>query len=1315
MALVNNATTIGTGGKNLVLETAGHIYVKVNERYYELDFKNSGSEKLYGKPIVNEIIQPVEEVDLSDYITNEDLKKTLKKYVTEKSWQDVMDTQSALQNSLLDFEEAIKPITVQTMQVVVGSEELQFDWIYDFTHTRQLDNSPVDSPLYIDMDEFSEHYNQLVWNPGFIKHYTIDGPSKVMPETSPDDRLKDYWRWYIMNSEGKDELEEIYMDGTFYVYLKVPYSNEYSTNNEDLVGSGPHYANLYLNEEGAPQQMLGSGKYAKTGIGQVVYSSEAIKFGPEYDDVTGLSYYYLLYAIVTDSDGSPSISTLNGFTEILPGQIRAYIFATSDGTQYLDFLHECFKIGNESEFLSWDNGQLNIKGSISVTGGDLKNELINLQAQIDDEIQCWFSTDGAKNSYDLPLPNESNKSSEPNWPVSTWDNYKYHLGDLYYVVDDNPNTSESEKGQAYRYVKDKDSYYWVRVQDNSVSLALYNAYLAKKAADNAMNKFTEWANDGVISPLEVTDIETEYNFIINDYQEQLDKANTFKLAETSEWISYNTAYTNYTKSLKDILDWWDSVKDDSERRTETYPIPGDFKTNLESYYNSRLAFIQLALKSSDLSYIAAAIKKGKTTINGGLVLTGLIELGFGLTDPNDENYYNSFRVMSGINGILKQEENGTYNYRDPAAWFGGDMLDMENEEDLLKSNIYTLYVKENGTDYNKYLSSNDTITAKFYKWIKNGESEPYYSTTKDGDTFINNSFVIEQSYNSKSTFTAKLNAKLTGKTFTSSENTEETIGGRILAYRTGQVNISFSAIDLETNTTISVSRAFFDQYTVKTHVGGTINLKGKTILVDSLNHLFFNINNTYYRISFDGSFSDTRGLIYTSTSTEGDTIVDVYTDTSYESLILYKWKCNDNYIYTLTDYNIRPDYIYLPLSSGYAKFADNYTVEDHSVNWAKSLFRMDGSGYLANGNISWDKDGKIIFGKNAAENGTMSIDPNGAIDLGYLHSDQSSFWIGTKSNKMLKVTANTCEINGSLHTKAKDYYSGSFVSVEDSSGTSIADIGSTPLSTAAVPTYLRQLDNISMFDAKGSIMYGTVNIPKDWVYQLISWYPCSTYSEIYKITDFNLKYDIARVSKTIVLTIALRKSDGSTYIDTPVLTRTFNTGNSYKDTITKDNLDESITKTGISLEMMNSYSLVMTLSPGQVKSGMKSNSWIRIERGTCEAQITRMNKPIPRGTFIRPNGISSVFGENSKFQWLGSMREDYGYQDLRSEGGTFIVTVPAVEGGDSASSLIGLEITGYMDSSGNGSTTSDTPGIRINLGDGWHKLMIDGGVLKIVN
>ena len=120
-----------------------------------------------------------------------------------------------------------------------------------------------------------------------------------------------------------DDIEEINMDGTFYVYLKVPHSSGYnkegldslksldsssssessdSSNNSNTVGGGPHGANLYLDKNGMPpQQLVGTGIYAKTGIGQVVYSSEAIKFGPEYDDVTGLNYYYLLYQVVEPS------------------------------------------------------------------------------------------------------------------------------------------------------------------------------------------------------------------------------------------------------------------------------------------------------------------------------------------------------------------------------------------------------------------------------------------------------------------------------------------------------------------------------------------------------------------------------------------------------------------------------------------------------------------------------------------------------------------------------------------------------------------------------------------------------------------------------------------------------------------------------------------------------------------------------------------------------------------------------------------------------------------------------------------------------
>ena len=1354
MALVNNATTIGTGGQNLVLETAGHIYVKVNERYYELDFKNSGSEKLYGKPIVNEIVQPTEEVDLSDYITNDDLKKALKKYVTEKSWQDVMDTQSALQNSLLDFEEAIKPITVQTMQVVVGSEELQFDWIYSFTKTKGPNNSFVDSPLYIDMDESSTHYNQLVWNPGYIKHYTFDGPKIVRPEDSlgssySDDQLKKYWRWYIKNSEGVDDIEEINMDGTFYVYLKVPHSSGYnkegldslksldssessesseSSNNSSTVGGGPHGANLYLDENGMPpQKLVGTGIYAKTGIGQVVYSSEAIKFGPEHDETTGLNYYYLLYAIVTNSDGSPSISTLNGFTEILPGQIRAYIFATPAGDQYLDFLHGKFRIGSDTEYLEWNGTNLNIKGGISVTGGELKTELEKFQSPTDNEIECWFPVDiDGVNKYDLPLPNATNKEATPNWPVSTWgDNRAEHLGDFYYVIEDNPNTTNiNEKDWAYRYIKKDDKYYWDRVSDHSISKELYKVYQAKETADQALNKLNKWAEDGVISPLEITEIETEYNFIINDYKEQSKKSQDLGLT-SEEWTTYDAKYTIYKDDLKSIVDWWN----DPERTTETHDIPAGFKDHMEGYYNARSAFINLAFEASitDVSYITAAIKKGKTDITGGLIMTGLIELGFGLAKPEDANYYDSFRVMSGINGICeKKDTNGNYDYTDPAVWFGGNNLDLENEADMNKPETCLLFIQKSDNTYNKYAKSDSTVVGTLYKWMKD-DGTNYYSLDKDGDKLVHwsDSGIPLSSITLPSGVFKYLYSQLIQKTFTSplsfgdSAGNQQILYGTIKAYSLPVINNnSYTVYNVLTKVTETLTGTF-NSYIVKSHTSpGTIDLSKKTIITytptdsTSISGFIFSLDDTLplHYISYIGLIpTKEKGFLYTIGS--GQTmIIDVYKYIGTETYQLYKWINDSGSIYTLDDYLTKPKYVY-SYSNNIPTYLKNYTVADHFINWAKAMFRMNGSGYLANGNISWDKEGTLKIGES------MTINSNGIIDLGYLHSGQSSFWIGTKSNKMLEVANNTCTINGSLRARAKDYYSGSFVSIEDSSGTMIADIGSTPLSTRAIPTYLRQTDDVGVFNAKGSVMYGAVNIPEGWEYQLIPWYYCYTDNEIYKINYFNLEYSFARVSKEIKLTIILRKSDGSVNNDTEVFTKTFNVSKSTQSgKITITNLSYAIRETGISLESYFGYSLFMTLSPGQVKSGIKSDSHIIIRRGPCEAQITQTSASIKKGTYIRPNGISSVFGQNCKFQWLGAMglddndrfNKDYNYCD---EGGTFIVTIPSIENGGTAKNVVGLEITGYRDSSGN----KTTPGISINLGDGWHKLKIEDNTLKIVN
>ena len=45
MTLINNSQILGSGSTDLILNTRGKIYVKVGDRFYELDFKNEGNKE----------------------------------------------------------------------------------------------------------------------------------------------------------------------------------------------------------------------------------------------------------------------------------------------------------------------------------------------------------------------------------------------------------------------------------------------------------------------------------------------------------------------------------------------------------------------------------------------------------------------------------------------------------------------------------------------------------------------------------------------------------------------------------------------------------------------------------------------------------------------------------------------------------------------------------------------------------------------------------------------------------------------------------------------------------------------------------------------------------------------------------------------------------------------------------------------------------------------------------------------------------------------------------------------------------------------
>ena len=423
-----------------------------------------------------------------------------------------------------------------------------------------------------------------------------------------------------------------------------------------------------------------------------------------------------------------------------------------------------------------------------------------------------------------------------------------------------------------------------------------------------------------------------------------------------------------------------------------------------------------------------------------------------------------------------------------------------------------------------------------------------------------------------------------------------------------------------------------------------------------------------------------------------------------ETFSLYGWKYNDNYIYTLTDYdNPEPKYLYTLSESGIPQYTSDYTIIDCYANLAKSMFRMDGSGYLANGNVSWNKDGKLTL-KDITVSNSAIIGPFNVTD------DEVRVKNGSKD--IFVVNRNTCSINGSLKAQSSSYYDHAAIEIIDHSGTKIADIGSSPLSTSAIPTYIRNSDNTSLVSTKGSVFWGKVTIPANWYWNILDTYYSMSDGDVYTVTALSIRYDFARISKTITIKIVLRDTNSleNTYTDTPLYSKSFSSG-SPSGTIKASDLITNHTTTA----SYHVYQLLVYLvEGGQVQSSIASDSWIRLNRDDiCEATITKESTSLDLGTYIRPNGISSVFGNHSKFQWVGAMLNRDGIwsdSDYRAYGGAFIVELPATDKGNSSDKQVGLQITGHYDAS---AKTATGAGIRINLGSGWYKLKIDGDTLKV--
>ena len=204
----------------------------------------------------------------------ENHKKALQ--FTKRYYRDAKETMEMIADSLLNFSGAINPITVATMQMLVGDESLQFRFV----------NSKTD-PVVVNHDISYNPSTKILNVPaGIIQHMTLGIKTLSNAHAAGDYK---YWDMAEYNSPSLVNPEK-----KFYLYAKCSKDNQ---------------------------------------SGVFLLSETAIAL----EQIDG--YYHLLVGILnSENNGERSFATLYGFTEILPGRITTDKIVSSDGKTYFDLV-----------------------------------------------------------------------------------------------------------------------------------------------------------------------------------------------------------------------------------------------------------------------------------------------------------------------------------------------------------------------------------------------------------------------------------------------------------------------------------------------------------------------------------------------------------------------------------------------------------------------------------------------------------------------------------------------------------------------------------------------------------------------------------------------------------------------------------------------------------------------------------------------------------------------------------------------------------------------------------------------------------------
>ena len=213
--------------------------------------------ELSNEPVGASVSDELNKIETNEVTVIEKHKDALQ--FTKRRFRDAKETMAMLEGAFLNFSNSIDPITVRTMQLLVGDESLQFRFVNSKTNPAQVSHNII----------YNANTRILNAPAGILQHMTLE-----IDTLSSSHKPNEYKYWDMANY---DSPVLIHPEKKYYLYAVCSKDNQSGT--------------FLLNEK-------------------------AIKM----EGIAGY-YHFLVGVLNSEYESERSFVELYGFTEILPGRV----------------------------------------------------------------------------------------------------------------------------------------------------------------------------------------------------------------------------------------------------------------------------------------------------------------------------------------------------------------------------------------------------------------------------------------------------------------------------------------------------------------------------------------------------------------------------------------------------------------------------------------------------------------------------------------------------------------------------------------------------------------------------------------------------------------------------------------------------------------------------------------------------------------------------------------------------------------------------------------------------------------------------------